>query len=581
MIMGQQLVVYGKAAKVNFVLRPINYGKTPLHTLTLSLKVGNDYCTDGSAVWNHRTIEVPAPTSDGEISIPLSVDNRGWQQGDVLQLEVHAANGEQNGTSFPFATKEIFFFSAPVPRKVVMEDYTGTWCPNCPFAMATMQALNRLHPDDFVGISIHDRDGMACRDFSVRYNSWRFPGRPFLHLNRSKNGKTPPLTGSGTSGGDRFGSNADFLREKNMPVEAEIRVRAGWDAAHSTISVASSTIFRAIFPERKYAVAYVVTANGLKSNSLFQRNDPYGYRKFRGIVPEMDFFLDQGTSVGGIAFDDVAVSGLGIDGGIDGSLPVSLELDKGYEHRAEIVDPIRIAAKALVNPAEVYVCALLLNTATGEVVNADKCKVGNGMPEMPSYAPLLPETPPQPEPPKEEPKPVIPPTEPEHPQPPKVVYVDSVRIHPAALTVHVGDVFQLEAMVYPESTDFAVVRWWCDAPMLLHVLGNGAFKAVAVGDALVCAQSTDGQKHEARCSVHIIQPDGIASAAATSAFAVQREGEHLQLSQLPPAALVEVYTLGGQLLHRGTALLGTYHLRVPKTGCLLLRINHTWHKMVP
>ena len=47
---------------------------------------------------------------------------------------------------------------AQVTRKVLMEEYTGTWCPNCPDGHDTIKKLLLDHPGRLVVVGMHNND---------------------------------------------------------------------------------------------------------------------------------------------------------------------------------------------------------------------------------------------------------------------------------------------------------------------------------------------------------------------------------------------------------------------------------------
>ncbi|MDY3354621.1 MAG: C10 family peptidase, partial [Prevotella sp.] len=62
-----------------------------------------------------------------------------------------------------YATNSTTYF----PRRIVMEEATGTWCGWCPEGMATIEQMSKKYPDNFIAIAIHD-------DYEMRVgNSYR------------------------------------------------------------------------------------------------------------------------------------------------------------------------------------------------------------------------------------------------------------------------------------------------------------------------------------------------------------------------------------------------------------------------
>jgi hypothetical protein len=47
---------------------------------------------------------------------------------------------------------------AQATRNVLMEEYTGTWCPNCPDGHTYIKALEASYPNTFINIGMHNND---------------------------------------------------------------------------------------------------------------------------------------------------------------------------------------------------------------------------------------------------------------------------------------------------------------------------------------------------------------------------------------------------------------------------------------
>lgn len=50
-------------------------------------------------------------------------------------------------------------------KKVWVEEATGTWCGWCPRGEVYMNYLYAKYPEHFVGIAVHQKDPMECKDW--------------------------------------------------------------------------------------------------------------------------------------------------------------------------------------------------------------------------------------------------------------------------------------------------------------------------------------------------------------------------------------------------------------------------------
>jgi len=74
-----------------------------------------------------------------------------------------------------------------VPRRIVGEEATGTWCGWCPRGTVFMEKMHQLYPDLFIPIAVHNGSGNPMRNaeyehaFSIFLN---YPGSPSVLMDR-------------------------------------------------------------------------------------------------------------------------------------------------------------------------------------------------------------------------------------------------------------------------------------------------------------------------------------------------------------------------------------------------------------
>ena len=125
----------------------------------------------------------------------------------------------------------------------------------------------------------------------------------------------------------------------------------------------------------KYALEYVLVEDGLTgTGSDWDQSNYYS----GGDNGDMSFFDEAEDYVHGLVFNDVAVLMSQI-GGIEGSVPANVEADKPvtHEYTFYLFDALNTSGQKVVQDTnKLKVVALLINQETGEVVNANKVKVG-------------------------------------------------------------------------------------------------------------------------------------------------------------------------------------------------------------
>ncbi|MEO0779402.1 MAG: PKD domain-containing protein [Bacteroidota bacterium] len=71
-------------------------------------------------------------------------------------------------------------------RRMVAEEATGTWCPWCPRGDVFMNQMAEDHPNEFVGIAVHNNDPMDIGNYDANLGSIPgFSGYPSVVINRT------------------------------------------------------------------------------------------------------------------------------------------------------------------------------------------------------------------------------------------------------------------------------------------------------------------------------------------------------------------------------------------------------------
>ncbi len=339
-----------------------NQSRTPVNDIDYAIVVGSD---ESQTV--HYTFKEPLRknyTQMIEVEIPPA------KEIGVSEVSVYIknANGTPNGYSNPYATVQRTTLSKLEKRKVVMEEYSAMWCHWCPKAVAAIDHLAKHYPNDFIGIAVHG-DALACGDYVALQSKNR--GIPNIVVNRLYTDKAIIVGSSDAE--EKFVAKQNFINEQKKGAKALVEVKAVWDKERKNINVTTETTFRLNDETNTYALAYVILANGLYNSTWRQANNYYGDTSYKGIIPEMDVYVDGGTDVGGLHYDNIPVRAEGINNGIAGSISTPIVVDKTQTHSYTFTN---VGGDwRLKNKEKVQVCALLIDTKTNEIVNADKTSV--------------------------------------------------------------------------------------------------------------------------------------------------------------------------------------------------------------
>ncbi|ANR73436.1 Omp28-related outer membrane protein [Prevotella scopos JCM 17725] len=328
--------------------------------------------TQGGKVIATKTINIPAQsmTSSGQSAVNVLIPPYNDTTVDELSLNIIKVNGQPTNMKEPYTTIIRKTLSQYATRKVVVEDYTAMWCGWCPRGLAMLSYLTRQHPNDFIGIAIHgSSDPLMCRDYSDMTS--RISGYPTITFDRSVDSK------------DYSGENT-FNSERRQGADMDVSVSAVWDRQKRNISITTKTTFRTRPYRNTYALAYVLTADGLQSRSYYQKNYFSGNRQYSGYTNELNYFVNAPSTISNFKFDHTAISALGITSGINGSIS-QIVVDKPQTHTASFDNISQY--RVIQDKSKLHVVVLVLNTSTGKIVNADQCEISDHTPSGIESAP--------------------------------------------------------------------------------------------------------------------------------------------------------------------------------------------------
>lgn len=267
-----------------------------------------------------------------------------------------------------------------VTKRVVLEEYTGTTCNNCPLGIVAIENLQSIYGDRFIPITIRTYGGDRLGSGLGEYTS-------FLGLNAAPTGRinrgevsSPMISVNGdyrfsgkdvvTTDGTDSSTWLDVVqREMSQSAEAEISLEVNYDDATGLITVPCK----------------VRPALNLENQNIF----------LFGVIVEDNLVSGQGNGFSGIedpdlgewgkggaygsayvypySFKDVARGVVGVTyNGTGGLIPRSLESGKTYEAVLTTTLPTYVENY---NAARMIV--MMIDGNTGRVLNAAQANIGD------------------------------------------------------------------------------------------------------------------------------------------------------------------------------------------------------------
>lgn len=323
----------------------------------------------------HLTLE-PISQLEGRLDVAMESEMPATPGRYDCTVTVTRVNGQPNESLAPTAEGCVYMLSQSPQRQTLMEEYTGTWCPNCPRGDVGLHLLDSIYGDRFVGISVHNGDPMTLEAYDRSEAKRRFvDGYPSAAIDRT-------IACDPYQGLDLFVKTFQTDRLVDyalaVPTVADLSVTASWDETMTAITADVATTFRYNAPTAPYTLAIVVTADSLTGDgdSWLQVNTYVGSTEWDNY---MDAFT-KGERRMRMSYNHVPVYVDGIDNGIAGSIALPLVADAPQHYRRTIALS-DIPLSNILTPLSrehLHVVALLLDPSTGLVVNAAKGHVDTG-----------------------------------------------------------------------------------------------------------------------------------------------------------------------------------------------------------
>ena len=378
------LAAYASVGKQTSVaLTIVNHGTVPIKN------IGYNLVMDGDTIKRRVTASFSTAYYGQQKTINATIPAVKTPGTRTITFCITTVNGSENEDEEPSVSFEMPFLSELPKHKPLMEEYTGAWCQYCPLGTAAMEAMTKLHPDDFVGIAYHNGDEMAVITSTPANPS----GYPAAYLDRAMS--VSPFYGTGSTS---LGIENDWKTRQAIMAPAALELGATWTSA-TTIDVTATTTFIRNFPINPYRLTYVLVADDLYGKGRYwsQQNALSGNSSYSS-----DPYLSPWVSLPGVVmdlhFNDVAIqTSCNGDAVLDSSLPDAVTENTPYEHTYTFdISGNKFTQTCLNNPAQepidnranIRVVAILIDTRTGEAVNAEKANI-DGLEDVSTNVELL------------------------------------------------------------------------------------------------------------------------------------------------------------------------------------------------
>ena len=307
------------------------------------------------------SLNEPYPNTGNNFNVPISFPASETTGSVEVLITVTKVNGQENTSDRKTAKGILITISKAAPQRVVLEEFTGTWCGWCPRGTVALNLLNQEFGDSVITIAVHNGDPMKASSYTLGSHS-----TPSSMVNRGY--LIDPYYGSS---GERFGIRNDIERELNNMVLVGISVSAAWaDEAQTVIKAETETTFLTDADPTQYGIGYALLEDGMKGtgSSWAQKNF------YSGSETNNQDLLPLTTLPGiitDIEYNHVAVDAWSINNGVDNCFN-NIKIDVPQKN----VYLCDIAANSLIqDKSRLSVVVLLIDRKSNKIINAAKTTI--------------------------------------------------------------------------------------------------------------------------------------------------------------------------------------------------------------
>lgn len=351
--------VFAKAGEPSSAtLTVYNLGEAPVSEIDYSWSAAGK---SGSGTCKLSAGEEILPLRSGRITAVLTDFP---ENGDYdLEITLDKVNGVANNNVAATSTSLLAVVEEIPVNRPLVEEFTGLWCGWCPYGYIMLETLFDEHPDIFVATAWHNSDPMAITNaYPVAID-----GFPSASINRGAAIHPAYM-------------EEPWLEATKATVPVSVNVGIAFtDSSKKSLKADASLVFYENNDNADYRIGYTLVEDGMSDPNWAQANNLRGDTD----VPEgkyWDLFTKGTNPMRGLEFNDVVVA-CPEQYGFKGSVPEKLSMRQKVEHSYtfDISSLVNVSGEPVVqNPERLRVVAMVINSATGEVLNCNTSTYADG-----------------------------------------------------------------------------------------------------------------------------------------------------------------------------------------------------------
>ncbi|WP_300670469.1 Omp28-related outer membrane protein [Soonwooa sp.] len=305
---------------------------------------------DGTGDHKERIVAYISPGQQKEVThpIPTSYTDVSTKTITVSVTKVNDADdADPSNNSANVMTSVVSQF---IPKKVVFEEGTGTWCGWCPRGMVALKQVNEDFPDDQISIGVHNSDPMVV----AAYNSGAaFSGFPGMNVDRELKGVDVSPSSIG-----------NYVTNRKQ-MASPVNLSGDFSIVGDQLTANASAKFFINNPTTNYKMSVVVIEDGVVGTAAGYKQANYYANNAQG---EMGGFesLPNPVPADKMVYDHVGRALLGGYSGQAGSVPTAISVGTSANYTFNYTVPAEYKSN------NISLALLLIDGADGTIISAAK-----------------------------------------------------------------------------------------------------------------------------------------------------------------------------------------------------------------
>jgi thiol-disulfide isomerase/thioredoxin len=328
-----------------------NNGANPLTTFNFSWTLGENTYSDVISGLNINT----RGTSTLTHSVPF-VSNEVGEFPVTIQVD-NPNNMEDGDPTNDSGSRKLYLMSEQLPKKVIVEEGTGTWCGWCPRGFVIMEKIAEDYPEIALPIAIHNNDPMVFAQYDADF-SRTISGYPSGHVDRKELDIDPdhPTSHYG------FDDAIVNLDSRMVPIQLQVETSYNEDTRTVQIKAVGQTSIATLANNLRFSC--VITEDDVRGVTAAYNQVNYYANNVNGPMGGFESLPDP-VPANQMVYNFVARALLGGYEGIAESVSPVLEANEYFE--ADFT--YQVPAGYNVNNMKAIV--FILDDETGEILNGN------------------------------------------------------------------------------------------------------------------------------------------------------------------------------------------------------------------